>query len=231
MGKISIWLTSIGRRSVSNPAKCQQFLSIAKDNFLDQIVTEPTRTTETSFTTLDLFFTNNINQVHVIPDISDHEAVFIESSLCPIKNSPAFRKIFQYRKADYERFKRELHNFTPDFLQKATSPDSDINSLWTNFKCKIDGLMEKYIPQKLIRGTKTRKSWIDKQMKSLYRKRNRLFKKQKSTHRPKDVSTYKQMRKRVQKAERQANRRHINNLIEIGDPEKDLNPGKKKRFW
>ena len=91
--------------------------------------------------------------------------------------------------------------------------------------------MEKYIPQKLIRGTKTRKSWIDKQMKSLYRKRNRLFKKQKSTHRPKDVSTYKQMRKRVQKAERQANRRHINNLIEIGDPEKDLNPGKKKRFW
>ena len=84
--------------------------------------------------------------------------------------------------------------------------------------------MEKYIPQKLIRGTKTRKPWIDKQMKSLFRK-------QKLSHRPKDVSTYKQMRERVQKAERQANRRHINNLIEIGDTEKDLNPGKQKRFW
>ena len=164
-------------------AQCHQFLSIVKDNFLDQVVTEPTRITETSSTTLDLFFTNNttlVNQVHVIPGISDHEAVFIESSLRPMKNTPAPRKIFQYRKADYEGFKRELNDFTPDFL---------------------------------------------------YRKRNKLFKKQKSSNRPKDISNYKQMRARVQKAERQAYWRHIENLIEIGDPEKDQNPGKQKRFW
>ena len=137
----------------------------------------------------------------------------------------------EYRKADYDGFKRELRDFTPDFLQKATSPESDTNSLWTDFKCKIHKLMEKYIPQKLIRGTKTRKPWIDKQMKPLYRKRNRLFKKQKSSHRPKDVSNYKQMPVRVQKAERQAYWRHIDNLIGIGDPEKYLNLGKQKRFW
>ena len=131
----------------------------------------------------------------------------------------------------YEGFKRELHDLTADFLQKATSPNSDINSLWTDFKCKIHELMEKYIPQKLIRGTKTKKPWIDKQMESLWRKRNKLFKKQKSSHRPKDVSNYKQMRARVQKAERQAYWRHIENLIEIGDPEKDQNPGKQKWFW
>ena len=101
------------------------------------------------------------------------------------------------------------------------------NSLWTDFH----ELMEKYIPQKLVRGTKTKKPWIDKHMKSLYRKRNKLFKKQKSSHRPKDISNYKQMRARVQKAERQAYWRHIENLIEIGDPEKDQNPGKQKRFW
>ena len=72
-------------------AQCQQFLSIAKDNFLDQVVTDPARITETpetSSTTLDLFFTNNatlVNQVHVITGISDHEAIFIESSLRPMK--------------------------------------------------------------------------------------------------------------------------------------------------
>ena len=130
-------------------AQCQEFLSIAKDKFLDQVVTEPKRITETSSTTLELFFTNNttlVYQVHVIPGISDHEAVFIESSLRPMRNRPAPRKIFQYRKADYKGFKRELHDFTPDFLQKATSPNSNINSLWTDFKCKIHELMEKYIP-------------------------------------------------------------------------------------
>ena len=105
-------------------AQCQQFLSIVKDNFLDQVVTEPTRITETSCTTLDLLFTNNttlVNQVHVIPGISDHEAVFTESSLLSMKNTPALQKIFQYRKADNEEFKRELREFTPDFLQKVTS--------------------------------------------------------------------------------------------------------------
>ena len=39
------------------------------------------------------------------------------------------------------------------------------------------------------------------------------------------------MRVRVQKAERQAYWRHIGYLIDIGDLEKDLNPGKQKRFW
>ena len=130
------------------------------------------------FYNLGSVLTNNttlVNQVHVIPGISDHEAVFIESSLRPMKNTPAPRKIFQYRKANYEGFKRALNDFTPDFLQKATSPSSDINSLWTDFKCKIHELMEKYIPQKLVRGTKSKKPWIDKHMKSLYRKRIKLF--------------------------------------------------------
>ena len=40
-----------------------------------------------------------------------------------------------------------------------------------------DELIEKYIPQKLLRGTKTRKPWIDKHIKSFYRKRNNLFNK------------------------------------------------------
>ena len=40
----------------------------------------------------------------------------------------------------------------------------------------------------------------------------------------------KQMRARVQKAERQVYWRHIEYLIDIGDPEKNLNPGKQKRF-
>ena len=92
-----------------------------------------------------------------------------------MKNTTAPRKIFQYKKADYEGFKKELRDSTQDFVQKATSPNSDINILWTDFKCKIHELMEKYIPQKLIRGTKTRQQWIDKQLKSLYRKRNKLF--------------------------------------------------------
>ena len=66
---------------------------------------EPTRITETQSNTLDLFFTNNntlVNQVRVIPGISDHEAVVIESSLRPIKKLGITRKVWQYRKEDYD---------------------------------------------------------------------------------------------------------------------------------
>ena len=64
--------------------QCHQLLTITKDTFLEQVVTEPIIVTESSSNILYLFFTNNetlVNQVHVIPGKGDHEAVFIESSL------------------------------------------------------------------------------------------------------------------------------------------------------
>ncbi|MCG8077241.1 MAG: hypothetical protein JAY75_13485, partial [Candidatus Thiodiazotropha taylori] len=107
----------------------------------------------------------------------------------------------------------------------------DIDTLWTNFKSKIHDLMEKYIPQKLFRGTKVHKPWIDKNVKALKRKRNKLFKRQRTTHRAKDVSHYKQMKAKVQKAERRSYWKHVENIIDLGDPEADHRPGKQKRFW
>ena len=71
----------------TNSAVSNQLLTIVKDMYLDQVVTEPTRITETSSSTFDLFFTSNqtlVNKVEVIPGVSDHEAVFIESSLRPM---------------------------------------------------------------------------------------------------------------------------------------------------
>ena len=68
-----------------------------KDAFLGQMVTEPTRTTETSDSILELFFTSNdtlVYQTRLIPSISDHDAVFLESSLRPIKKqSSSTRKL------------------------------------------------------------------------------------------------------------------------------------------
>ena len=49
---------------------CKQLLTVAGDNFLEQMVTEPTRITEDIENVLDLFFSNNpslVNRVEVIP--------------------------------------------------------------------------------------------------------------------------------------------------------------------
>ena len=115
--------------SVSN-----QLLSLAKDFYLDQMITQPARITETTVNNLELFFTSNptlINMVETIPGISDHEAVFIESSLRPLKVKIPPRMVFQYKKADNKGTKKELR---VSLQQKAESEDTGY--LWTTFRKK-----------------------------------------------------------------------------------------------
>ena len=78
------WQNECVRPYAAHSAVCHQMLDISKNSYIDQLVNEPTTNTETNSNILDLFFTNNetlVNQVKVIPGISDHETVFIESSL------------------------------------------------------------------------------------------------------------------------------------------------------
>jgi hypothetical protein len=59
---------------------------------LEKMVRSPTHYTDPTEAILDLFLTNNgtlVNKVEVIPGISDHETVYIESSLrLKIKKPP-----------------------------------------------------------------------------------------------------------------------------------------------
>ena len=119
---------------------CHPFsrIRIAKDCFLDQMVTEPTRTTEKTQNVLDLFFTNNqslMNRVEIIPGIGDHDAVMVESSLRPHKVAKPTRKVYIYKKSDYAGFKEDLGNLMDDFLEQAEK--SDVDQLWTRFENKI----------------------------------------------------------------------------------------------
>ena len=88
---------------------------------LDQLILEPTRITETQANILDLLFTNNealVNQVRIIPGISDHESDFIESSLRPMKNN-----ILPYKEWQYVR----LTNHVSSVLVDASNL---LNSCW-----------------------------------------------------------------------------------------------------
>ena len=79
------------------------------------VLGEPTTITETKSSTLDLFLTNCtlVKQVRVIPGISDHEAVFIKSSLRALKNTPSPRRIYKYIYlwADYDGVRNGFRKF------------------------------------------------------------------------------------------------------------------------
>ena len=118
---------------------------------LDQLILEPTCITETQANILDLLFTNNeilVNQVRIIPGISDHESVFIESSLRPMKNKILPPKVWQYRKANYDQLREELHQYQQKFNKLDASTSTD--DMWLAFKTKLITLMKMYMPQKTV---------------------------------------------------------------------------------
>ena len=83
------------------------------------MVIEPTRITEDTENILDLFFSNNsslMNRVEVIPGISDHETVYVESSLRPAKAQTPPRKVYIYNKADFSSMKAELRRIKETFI-------------------------------------------------------------------------------------------------------------------
>jgi hypothetical protein len=199
---------------------------------LDQLVLEPTHITETQANILDLFFTNNetlVNQVRIIPGISDHESVFIESSLRPMKKQIPPHKVWQYRKAKYDQLREELHQYQQEFNKLDASTSTD--DMWLAFKTKLTTLMKMYIPQKTVKGNKNNKQWINREVKSALRRKNKLFKKKKASQKPSDIKKYKDAKATVQRIQRKAYWEYVDNIIEFGDPEKDENPGKQKRFW
>jgi exonuclease III len=54
------WEKETVNEYATNGTQCNQLLTITKDTFLDQVVQEPTRVTETTANVLDLFFTKEL---------------------------------------------------------------------------------------------------------------------------------------------------------------------------
>ena len=124
--------------------------------------------------------------------------------------------------------KRELRATLHDFQQMAETEDTE--HLWTTFKKKTHSLMDKFIPSKMLRGNKSQKPWVTKQVKVLRRKQKVLFKRQHKTGAAKDIRQFRETKARLQKAERQSYWKYIENIVEVGNPDQEYQPKQKRLF-
>ena len=224
------WTDNSLKGSATKTALCNQLINITADRFLQQLVSQPTRITETTESLLDLFFCNNrslVNTVEVIPGISDHEAVYIEASLRPHKTPQPPRTVFCYNKADYDSIKKGLHILHQDMSDMLTA---SVDKLWTMFTKHLSDLMHAHIPAKTLKGRKMKKPWIDRKVRTAIRKKARLYTRMRKTKKQQDIRKYRQCKGDVQKLERQAYFSYINNIIEVNEDHDDK-PSKQKRFW
>ena len=126
----------------------QQLVDLAIDHNLTQIVEDATRRENT----LDLCFTTNpslIKDVKVIPGISDHDTVVVDSTIRPLYQKSVNKRMYNFAKADWPGLKTKCAELSENIISNSTDSDT-IDTLWKKFKEQLDEAISTYIPTKTI---------------------------------------------------------------------------------
>ena len=156
----------------------QLLIDIMNDHGLEQMVHFPTREKKT----LDLILTTlpgQFQDVHSPDKLSDHDIVSgtLKMSIPPIKKPR--RKVYLYKKGDYESMRQDTHEFA---REKYFSGHSDTRSVQDNFDLLtsfIQDSADKHIPSKTIRPGSSI-PWITPEIRRKIRRKNKTHAKAKA---------------------------------------------------
>jgi len=133
-----------------------RLVDFANENFLEQLVEEPTR----GDNFLDLIFSteeNLVSQVTVGEPLgtSDHNTVRCLIQLPTNRAIPNAKRRLNFRLANFVRFKRDLGNLQPTRLES-------VEASWTNFKIRFLDVQANCIPTRSVRtNQKPKPKWFN----------------------------------------------------------------------
>ena len=177
------------------------FIETINDSGLKQLVTEPTRNNHI----LNLVLTSQpdlINDVKVMPGISDHEAVTFKIKFSPTAPPSKLRKVYQYHKANTNSILEEMNHFLSTFLSQDPYQYS-FERNWQILKNTLLTIVDAHVPHKTINPYK-HLPWINATIRAQMRRRKKLNNKAKRSHSPSDWNQYKNACNTVNKSLKQA---------------------------
>ena len=211
----------------------RDLLELTNKYGLTQHIKSPTR--PSSGRTLDLVFSSNPNYVqahHVIPGISDHDAILFEVDLSPKYTPKPPRKVYQFHKADYDGLRSQMSFFSKQYL--ASDPgENSVEENWHKISKTIHEAMDKYIPHKQSKA-KRHLPWVSPPVKRLMNKRDRAHKKARRTGKPKDLIAYKRLRNATVKRVLETHNRYLAEVMGSINPDPTSNSSivnGAKRAW
>ena len=146
---------------------------------LKNLITEPTRITDTSQTCIDLILTNHtsiIENTDILPPFcSDHCTVTADLTFKTYKEKAYKTKFWKYEQADQEAITNKMNSTDWSFIQNLNNID-EINERFSDILIDV---ANQHIP--CINYTKrpTDKPWMNNNIRMQIRQRNRLFQKAK----------------------------------------------------
>ena len=206
------------------PHSClySKLLSVVSSFNLTQIVSEPTRVTESSSTLIDLIFVSPtviVKQCSTLPPLAnaDHYGLqLIVSTKSQMKRSkPVTRRIWRYTLADFDRAAElfdtiEWTNLLPD----------NVDAFWSAWKTYFLQIMEICIPSATVK-VKRNVPWMNKDISVGIKQRNKLFQTAKRSGKSSDRTKYNRKRNQVVKILRTSKQLFFNRL----------NTADSKTFW
>ncbi|MEW8547734.1 MAG: endonuclease/exonuclease/phosphatase family protein, partial [Candidatus Thiodiazotropha sp.] len=219
------WKTKTLRPSTAHTNLHLKFSEILDNNGLTQIVEDPTRKNNI----LDLIITNQpskVLRVDVIPGISDHDAVFTELDMRPVRYKQKPRQIPLYRKANWELIRKDMASLKDTIHSKQES--TSVDDLWILFRDTLQASIRSHIPHRQSK-TKDGYPWIGPELKRLMRRQQRYYKLKKKTGDPQHIQQYLELKHQVQKFTRQAYWKYVEGIVTPGEQETEHTS--MKRFW
>ena len=183
--------------------------------------------------TLDLFLVSNPSVVHnsqVIPGISKdgHHAVYVELDVSLTRRTQKPRKLFAYKKANWEEMKNDM-KIAGDKIIDETTEDTPVDEILEKFSIALEENTLKHIPTRMSKP-KQRPPWITLEVKRLLRKQKKLFDKQKGcAYASRASQHYRSLKAFTQREIRKAYWQYVEDIITDKDDESP--PGSNKNFW
>ena len=181
-------------------------------NGLHQLVSTPTRISDTSQSLLDLILTDS---PHIFSNIatlspistSDHSVVYCNLEIKLPRSFYTHRIVWDFKNGNFAALNNSLRQAPFHLANELSDNVSDVVSFWFEL---YKSTIEEFIPHKQVTVKSNDKPWITHEFKVLIRKRNRLWRRFKKTGNPNHFHIYKMVRN----AALSLNRRNIKSYYE-----------------
>lgn len=185
----------------------RMLLDCIRENFLTQLVREPTRTNQI----LDLVLTNSLNikdlEVGETLSSSDHNIIRFKIVLdYKLQDNLATRPNFS--EGDYDRLRMQLGRI--DWVQ--VLGNSNVEEMWGKFKNILHNTQEECIPSTNIRQKASKPRWWGNDIGRMIKDKKRAFKLFKQDNREANLIRYQNCRDSLKRAIRQKKRTAEMNL-------------------
>ena len=171
---------------------------------------------------------SSVQRVDVLPGVSDHDMVFAEFDLQTATLKQQERSIPLYKKANWEQLCSDLESLLPKLTIMYNDSTKTANHMWNLFKSAIHKGIKDHVPHKRAKR-KNKHPWIGGDLKKLMKRQKRVYKQKKKSQDQEVNKKYKQMKREVQRQQRNAYWKYIEDVVTPS--EEDNNNSGSKKFW